>query len=144
MIQSELRMLAASFLYGVGIIISYGFVDLFRTVFLLKKTAKVVSEFVYWSAAAVLAFCIQFRLNNGVIRLYSVLGAALGLWVAYRLTGKIFTVLSVKAVRVARKRRKRRKKRKEAVRNRLKKYFEQVKILLSSGKEQHEEAEKES
>lgn len=144
MIQSELQMLAASFLYGVGIIISYGFVDLLRTVFLLRKSAKITSEFVYWSAAAVVAFGIQFRLNNGVIRLYSVLGTALGLWVAYRLTEKIYVVLSVKAVRVARKRRKRRKKRKEAAQNRLKKYFEQVKILLESEKEQHEEAEKES
>lgn len=144
MIQSELQMLAASFLFGIGIIISYELTDLFRMFFLLGKVARVISELVYWTIAAVLAFQIQFHLNDGVVRMYSVLGAALGLWIMYRFTGKLFDHLSVKVGRMARKRRKRRKKRYETMQNQLKKRCEQVKIKLRSYKEQCEETEKES
>lgn len=144
MIQSELQMLAASFLFGFGIIISYGLVNLLRMFLGLRKTAQVVSELIYWSIAAIIAFYIQFRLNDGVLRMYSVMGAAVGLWIAQRLTGKLFENLSVGAGKLARKRRVRRRKRKAAIQNRLKKYREQVKITLSSWTEQHEETEKES
>lgn len=139
MIRSELQMLVASFLFGVGIIISYGLVDLLRKFLGIKKAALVIFELVYWSIAAVLAFRIQFCLNDGVLRMYSVMGAAVGLWMAHRLCGKGFEKLSFKAARMAGKRRIYRRKRKAAMRNRLKKYREQVKITLSSWVEQHEE-----
>lgn len=139
MIRSEVQMLAASFVFGVGIIISYGLVDLLRKFLGMKKAALVTLELVYWSVAAVLAFHIQFCLNDGVLRMYSVMGAAVGLWIAHRLCGKRFEKLSFKAVRMAGKRRICRRKRKAAIQNRLKKYREQVKITLSSWVEQHEE-----
>ena len=52
MIQTELRLLAASFGFGVGIIVSYGLVDLLRQFLAVSKLMRVVSELVYWCAAA--------------------------------------------------------------------------------------------
>jgi len=141
MIQSELRMFAASFGFGAGIIISYGIAELVRQFFSIGKVMRVLSELVYWIAAAILAFLLQFRLNDGVLRLYSVMGAAAGLLLFHLLTGKMFSSLNMKMKKAVRKRKLRNKKRRLAVQNRLKKLWKQVKIKLSSLRKQHEEEE---
>lgn len=105
MIQAELRLLAASFGFGVGIIVSYGLVDLLRQLLSLSKLMRTVTELVYWSVAAVLAFQMQFRLNDGILRMYSVMGAAVGLFVSRMLTAAVFAFLTEKAKKSARKRR---------------------------------------
>ena len=141
MIQTELRLLAASFGFGVGIIVSYGLVDLLRQFLAVSKLMRVVSELVYWSAAAVLAFQMQFRLNDGILRMYSVMGAAVGLFVSRMLTAAVFTYLTEKAKKTARKRRIRCRKRRIILRNRLKKHWKQVRIKLNSFRKQPEEKE---
>lgn len=144
MIRTELSMLAASFLFGAAIIISYGLLDLLRLLLLSPKTVKVITELVYWVAAALVAFRIQFRLNDGIIRLYPVVSAAVGLFLCHMLTRNVFGYLNTKAGKFAVKRRKRRRKRKAELQNRLKKQWKQVRIKLDSRKEQHGEEEKES
>lgn len=141
MIQAELRMLAVSFGFGIGIIVSYGLVDLLRELVFLSKPLRVISELVYWSLAAVLAFHLQFRFNDGLLRLYSVLGATAGLLLARFLTAGMFVYLTRKTKRIARKRRIRRRKRKIAVQNQLKKHWKQVRIKLNSFGKQAEEKE---
>ena len=141
MIQAELRLLAVSFGFGIGIIISYGLIELLRQFVLLSKPLKVVSELVYWSVAAVLAFQLQFRLNDGILRMYSVMGAAAGLLLAHMLTTSVFAYSTEKARKTAVKRRIRRRKRKIAVQNQLKKRYKQVRIKLKSFKKQPEEKE---
>ena len=141
MIQTELQMLAASFLFGVGIIVSYGLVDLIRQFLLLSKPVRVVTELVYWSVAAVIAFQLQFRLNDGILRLYSVAGATVGLFFAHMLTAAVFLFLTRKAKKFARKRRIRSRNRRIVLRNQLKKYWKQVRIKLKQFRIQREEKE---
>ena len=144
MIQSELRMFAASFGFGAGIIISYGFTELLRRFCGFGKAARVVSELIYWIIAAILAFLLQFQLNNGVLRLYSVVGAAAGMLLLHRMTGKIYFSLCEKVGKSARKRKLRNKNRRLAVQNQLKKLLKQVKIKLSILRKQRNAEEGES
>ena len=141
MIQAELRMLAASFLFGIGIIVSYGLTEMLRQFFSPGKVVKIISELVYWSIAAVVAFWLQFQLNDGILRLYSVAGAAVGLLIAHMLTRKVFTYLTGKAKKAAGKRRIRSRKRKIAVQNQLKKQWKRVRMKLNSLRVQPEEKE---
>ena len=69
MIQAELRLLAASFGFGIGIIVSYGLIDLLRQFLSFSKPVRVVTELLYWSVAAMLAFQLEFRFNDGLLRL---------------------------------------------------------------------------
>lgn len=132
MIRSELLMLAASFGFGGGIILSYALWDLVREFFLFGKPARIVSELLYWTAAGIAAFWIQFRLNDGIIRLYSVLGAAVGLFLFHSLIKDAYEWLTKKVKRCGRIRKIRRKKRRKRLKNSLKMRYNQVKIELNS------------
>lgn len=141
MIQAELRMLAASFVFGIGIIVSYGLTELLRQFISPGKIVKVISELVYWSVAAVLAFWLQFQMNDGILRLYSVAGAGVGLVISHMLTRRVFAYLAGKAKKAAGKRRIRNRKRKIAIQNQLKKQWKRVKIKLNSLRVPPEEEE---
>ena len=144
MIRAELYMLAASFVFGAGIIISYGLIDVLRRFFLLGKVTRTVTELIYWTGASVIAFMIQFRLNDGILRLYPVAGAAAGLLLFHMLTRKLFAYLAGKAGKIAVKRRIRRRKQKLVLQNRLKKQQERVRMKLESLRNAHGKEEKES
>lgn len=144
MIRAELYMLAASFAFGAGIIISYGLLDVLRRFFLLGKAAVTVTELIYWTGASVIAFMIQFRLNDGILRLYPVAGAAAGLLLFHMLTRNLFGYLAGKAGKIAVKRRIRRRKQKLVLQKRLKKQRERVRIIIDSWRNTHGEEEKES
>lgn len=141
MIQTELRLLVASFGFGAGIIVSYGLVELLRQFLLLSKPMRIITELVYWSVAAVLAFQMQFRLNDGILRLYSVMGAIMGLLLARTLTATVFAYLTGKAKKIAGKRRIRRRKRRIALQKQLKRCWKQVRIKLNLFRKQPEEKE---
>lgn len=141
MIQAELRMLAASFVFGIGIIVSYGLTELLRQFISPGKIVKVISELVYWSVAAVLAFWLQFQMNDGILRLYSVAGAGVGLVISHMLTRRVFAYLTGTAKKAAGKRRIRNRKRKIAIQNQLKKQWKRVKIKLNSLRVPPEEEE---
>lgn len=141
MIQTELRLLAASFGFGFGIIISYGLVELLRQFLSFSKLTRVVSEVVYWSAASVLAFQMQFHLNDGILRMYSVIGATVGLLLSRALTATVFAYLTGKAKKIAGKRRICCRKRRIAFQNQLKRYWKRVRIKLNSFRIQPEEKE---
>lgn len=128
MIQSELILLAASFGFGAGIILSYGLIELVRLFFSIHKPLRVFSELLYWMAAAVVAFWLQLQLNNGMIRLYAVLGLTAGLLLFRRLTEGMFIYLNRKAKKHAAKRRKIIL----MLVNRLKKYRKQFRMKLNS------------
>lgn len=141
MIRSELLIFAVSLCFGAGIIVSYGIAELLRLFLGVGKVLRVLSELIYWTVAAILAFLLQFHLNNGVLRLYSVVGAAVGLLVFHLFTGKLFSWLGERAKKSVRKRRLRNKKRRLAVQNRLKKIRNQVKIKISLLRKPHEAEE---
>lgn len=141
MIRSELLMLAASFGFGGGIILSYALWDLIREFFLFGKPARIISELLYWTVAGIAAFWIQFRLNDGIIRLYSVVGAAAGLFLFHSLTEGAYEWLTRKVKRCGRIRRIRRKKWRKQLKNSLKMRYNQVKIKLNSLRTE-EEADK--
>lgn len=132
MIRSELLMLAASFGFGGGIVLSYALCDLIRGFFLFGKPAKVISELLYWTLAGMAAFWIQFQLNDGIVRLYSVMGAAAGLFLFHRLVKDVYEGLTRKVKRCGRIRKIRRKKRRKQLQNSLKMRYNQVKIKLNS------------
>ena len=141
MIRSELLMLAASFGFGGGVVLSYALYDLIREFLLFGKAARVISELVYWTLAGMVAFWIQFQLNDGIVRLYSVIGAAVGLIVLRRLTGEAYEWLTRKVKRYGRIRKIRRKKRRRKLQNNLKMRYNQVKIKLKSLKTLEKEEE---
>lgn len=132
MIRSELLMLAASFGFGGCVVLSYTLCDLIRGFFLFGKPARVISELLYWTLAAMAAFWIQFQLNDGIVRLYSVLGAAAGLFLFHRLVKDVYEGLTRKVKRCGRIRKIRRKKRRKQLQNSLKMRYNQVKIKLNS------------
>lgn len=146
MIRSELILLAASFLFGAGIILSYGVVELLRTFFTRGKGIRILSELIYWTLAAAIAFQLQFRLNDGILRLYSLLGAAVGLCFLRLLTGKIFFTLTLYAQSLRRKRAIRRRNRRKAFQKQLQNRYNQVRmklLLLKTSREAKKQDKKE-
>ena len=72
-----------SILMGLVITFAYDWVLIFRKLFTHGRFFMSVEDFVYWFACGIGVFYMLYRENNGILRWFAVVGAALGM-LAYK------------------------------------------------------------
>lgn len=68
-----------SILMGLVITFAYDWVLIFRKLFTHGRFFMSVEDFVYWFACGIGVFNMLYRENNGILRWFAVVGAALGM-----------------------------------------------------------------
>ena len=68
-----------SILMGLVITFAYDWVLIFRKLFTHGRFFMSVEDFVYWLACGIGVFYMLYRENNGILRWFAVVGAALGM-----------------------------------------------------------------
>lgn len=68
-----------SILMGLVITFAYDWVLVFRKLFAHGRFFMSVEDFIYWFACGIGVFYMLYRENNGVLRWFAVVGAALGM-----------------------------------------------------------------
>lgn len=90
-IVGEVKFLGISLLLGVIILVIYDVLRIFRRVFPHSNVWIGIEDFFYWIAVSFFIFSILFRVNNGSVRWFSVIGIFLGM-VLYNITLSPFLV----------------------------------------------------
>lgn len=75
----EVNFFGISFLCGFGLIFTYDLFRILRRLIPHHTIVIAVQDFVYWVVAGVFLFSMMYRYNNGIIRLFSILGILLGM-----------------------------------------------------------------
>ncbi len=70
-----------SILMGLVITFAYDWVLIFRKLFTHGRFFMSVEDFVYWFACGIGVFYMLYRENNGILRWFAVVGAALGMMI---------------------------------------------------------------
>ena len=70
-----------SILMGLVITFAYDWVLIFRKLFTHGRFFMSVEDFVYWFACGIGDFYMLYRENNGILRWFAVVGAALGMMI---------------------------------------------------------------
>ena len=78
-IVSEGRFLLYCFLSGICITVAYDFLRIFRRIKRHGTVLVAFEDIIFWFAAALFLFYMLYETNNGVIRWFSVVGAAVGM-----------------------------------------------------------------
>lgn len=80
-IMKEVYFFAGSVLMGIIITFVYDFILIARRVLVHNMFWVSVEDFLFWTACAISVFYMLYEENNGILRWFAVLGAALGMLV---------------------------------------------------------------
>ena len=86
-IVQEVIFFLHSILMGLVITFAYDWILILRELFAHGRFLMSVEDFIYWFMCGISVFYVLYRENNGVLRWFAVLGAALGMH-SYKLTIK--------------------------------------------------------
>lgn len=86
-IVQEITFFVHSILIGFIITFAYDWILIFRKLFKHGKVLVSIEDFMYWLACGVGVFYMLYKENNGVLRWFAVMGAALGM-LFYKLSVK--------------------------------------------------------
>lgn len=78
-IEYEARLLVMSFLTGVGFMVVYDCLRVFRILCPHSTVCIGIEDLVYWIYAALMTFALLYQENDGVIRAYAVAAAFVGM-----------------------------------------------------------------
>lgn len=78
-INYEVRLLAMSFLTGVGLLVVYDCLRVFRLLCPHSDIAVGIEDMLYWIYSALMTFSLLYRENDGDIRAYAVVSAFVGM-----------------------------------------------------------------
>lgn len=78
-IVQEVVFFLHSVLMGLVITFAYDWILIFRQLFKHGKFWMSVEDFIYWFVCGISVFYMLYRENNGVLRWFAVMGAALGM-----------------------------------------------------------------
>lgn len=78
-INMEVRFFLTSVLCGALILVAYDLIRIFRKVIEHGVVAISIEDILYWTIGAVFVFRMMYRMNNGVIRGFSLIGILLGM-----------------------------------------------------------------
>lgn len=92
-IINEIYFLAYSVLMGIIITFVYDFILIGRHVVKHNLFFVSVEDFLFWAACAVAVFYMLYKENNGILRWFSVFGAALGMLLYKKIIGTRFVKL---------------------------------------------------
>ena len=84
-IVQEVTFFLHSILMGLIITFAYDWILIFRKLFRHGKFWMSVEDFIYWFVCGISVFYMLYRENNGVLRWFAVVGAAIGM-LFYKLT----------------------------------------------------------
>ena len=87
-IVSEGQFLLSCFIAGICITIAYDVLRIFRRVCRHNTFWVAIEDLIFWMGAAIFLFYVLYETNNGVIRWFSVVGAAIGMLVYKNLIGE--------------------------------------------------------
>lgn len=86
-IVQEVTFFLHSILMGLLITFAYDWILIFRRLFKHGKFWMSVEDFIYWFVCGISVFYMLYKENNGVLRWFAVVGAAVGM-LFYKLTIK--------------------------------------------------------
>lgn len=78
-IQYELRLLFLSFMTGVGLMMVYDCLRVFRLLCPHRPLFCGIEDMLYWIYAGLMTFTLLYRENDGVIRAYAVAASFAGM-----------------------------------------------------------------
>lgn len=87
-IVSEGQFLLSCVVAGICITVVYDVVRIFRRVCRHNTFWIAVEDLIFWMGAAIFLFYVLYKTNNGVIRWFSVVGAAVGMLVYKNIIGE--------------------------------------------------------
>ena len=87
-IVSEGQFLLYCFLSGICITIVYDFLRIFRRIRRHGTVWIAIEDLFFWIAAAIFLFYVLYKTNNGVIRWFSIAGAAAGMLIYKSVIGE--------------------------------------------------------
>lgn len=123
-INYEVRLLVMSFLTGVGFLMVYDCLRVFRLLCPHNAVSIGIEDMLYWIYAAFMTFGLLYRENDGDIRAYAVAAAFVGMALYERLISRNFLKYLKKLLKYLRMKRGRhkadRQKKKERRKNRHK------------------------
>ena len=79
----QARLFGMAILWGVGLMLAYDCLRVFRMMIRQRKGIQTAEEAVFWLLAAGCLFWLMYRFNNGAVRNYIVCGMGTGM-VIYR------------------------------------------------------------
>lgn len=79
----QARLFEMAILWGVGLMLAYDCLRVFRMLIRQRKGIQTAEEAVFWLLAAGCLFWLMYRFNNGAVRNYIVCGMGTGM-VIYR------------------------------------------------------------
>lgn len=89
-IMKEVYFLLGSVLMGIIVTFGYDFILIWRRLVKHKLFFVSVEDFIFWVICAVLVFYMLYEENNGILRWFAVLGAAVGMWFYKKIVGFYF------------------------------------------------------
>lgn len=78
-INLEVKLFLASVLWGIGLVILYDCIRIFRRVVKHNKLWAGFEDLLYWAVSAVLIFRMMYRINDGSIRGFAIVGVVIGM-----------------------------------------------------------------
>lgn len=78
-INLEVKLFLASVLWGIGLVILYDCIRIFRRVIKHNKLWAGFEDLLYWAVSAVLIFRMMYRINDGTIRGFAIVGVVIGM-----------------------------------------------------------------
>lgn len=78
-IQYELRLLFASFFTGIGLLMVYDCIRVFRILFAHRSFWVGMEDMLYWIYSSLIVFTLLYRENDGNLRAYAIASVFLGM-----------------------------------------------------------------
>ncbi|SET41639.1 spore cortex biosynthesis protein YabQ [[Clostridium] polysaccharolyticum] len=78
-INLEVKLFLSSVLWGIGLVILYDCIRIFRRVIKHNKFWAGFEDLLYWAVSAVLIFQMMYRINDGTIRGFAIVGVIIGM-----------------------------------------------------------------
>ena len=78
-INMEVRFFLVSVLCGAFLLVAYDILRIFRRVMEHNAVWISIEDILYWMVGAVFIFRVMYKMNNGVIRWFSLIGILLGM-----------------------------------------------------------------
>lgn len=103
-IQYEVQLLVMSFLTGMGLMIVYDCLRVFRILCPHNAICIGIEDMLYWIYAALIIFTLLYRENDGDIRAYVVVAAFVGMVLYQHLISRNFLKGLKKAIKYLRMR----------------------------------------
>ena len=83
-----------SLLLGVAVTIFYDILRIFRRVIKHRDALVSIEDFFYWIVVAISVFYVMHTENNGTLRWFAILGAAIGMSIYKKLLSTAFVNIS--------------------------------------------------